>query len=292
MGVPAPCRGSSRRQPTSSWCSAASPSPTPRAATASWRRAIHQTTTSHPTTCSRACSNSPRAASFCEWKGRPFYFTALRRGDGPRARVGYGACRRSRRCCPRRVLRGPHGHVLRRRRARAPAAGRLLRRLDHVDRHRTVQEQPRLRAWKYALASNSKFSRPHCRLLRSRERRYLTRRDMRRSASTLSPVWRIPRAVRHLVRSRSSRAGGSRRKRARVSRVLGVRYLEVLAQPSVGTTRRCSATRSCTSPSAMTPRAPCVEEPRPLVVVQRLQRHVRRQLRAPQRVVGVAATNS
>ena len=84
--------------------------------------------------------------TFCEWKGTASYLDAVvgekaRRAGGvdiPRSGSGLrGDQGRN------RVLPGEDGRLLRRRRARGSAAGRLLRRLDHVRRRRPVQGRGR-----------------------------------------------------------------------------------------------------------------------------------------------------
>ena len=119
-------------------------------------RAYRVLETSHPPNyyfppddVARRGARADQGRSFCEWKGRAHYFT-VRGGDR-----GRGTRRRGPTTTPsaafapirgsRRVLRGTHGRVLRRRRASSIAAARrLLRRLDHVDRRRPVQGRPRL----------------------------------------------------------------------------------------------------------------------------------------------------
>ena len=159
----------------SAWCSAASPSPTRP-------RGCRVLETSHPPNyyfpprdVLDGALEPAKGTSFCEWKGRAHYFT-VHAGDlvapagGLGLRVAEPGVRADRR--PRRVLRRTDGRVLRRRRARHRPTGRVLRRLDHVGRRRPVQG----RTGHPGLVSRNG---------------YFTRRDIRRSARTLPPVWHV-----------------------------------------------------------------------------------------------------
>ena len=113
--------------------------------------------------------------------------------------------------------------------------------------------------------ATSRFSGPR--------RRYLTSRDMRRSASTLPPVWHCGQYVDlvRLVAHAPQRLAAARARRS-VARV----HLEVVAELRLRQPARASA--FALEAVAITV-ADGVEQPRPCVGVERRERRVRRELR-------------